>query len=172
LLQLEIPLETVMAAAGAAKRAGARVILDPAPAPPALPPELFQTLDVLTPNETEAAQLAGGQAAHLSTDDACSIARRLQGYGAKTVIVKLGERGCILADGGALESIAAPLVAAIDTTAAGDVFNAALAVALSEGASSVEACHFAVKAAALSVTRVGAQSSMPARADVDGFSVP
>jgi ribokinase len=167
LLQLEIPLETVMAAAQAAKREGARVILDPAPAPDNLPLELIRHVDVLTPNETEAAQLVGSPPASLSEEEARAIVRRLQGLGAKTVIIKLGARGCLLADGKVVNAIAAPTVAVVDTTAAGDVFNAAFAVSCSEGASLIDACRFAVQAAALSVTRLGAQRSMPSRAEVN-----
>jgi ribokinase len=184
LLQMEVPMVTVLAAAQAAKRHGAHVILDPAPAPeyPAdeqLARELLSSVDVLTPNETEAAQLLGHRAsaghracadhraAELSMDEARDIARRLQGFGPRTVIVKLGSRGCLLADGDSLEAVAAPTVTAVDTTAAGDVFNAAFAVAGAEGASKLDACRFAVQAAALSVTRLGAQASMPGRAEVE-----
>jgi ribokinase len=169
LLQLEIPLATVTAAAQAAKRQGAFVILDPAPAPDKLPQELLSSVDVLTPNETEAAQLAGCPPVSLSADEARDIARRLQDLGTKTVIMKLGARGCLLAESGMVEIIPAPSVMVVDTTAAGDVFNAALAVARSEGASLVEACHFAVKVAAFSVTRIGAQRSMPSRDEANWY---
>jgi ribokinase len=149
LLQLETPIETVIAAARFAKQRNALVILDPAPAPPAgLPRELLESIDILTPNETEAAILADSLDGH-------------------TVIFKLGERGCELRTGGKSIRIPAIRVNAIDTTAAGDVFNAALAVALSEGAELEAACRFAVKAAAISVTRLGAQSSAPSRDEVN-----
>lgn len=166
LLQLEIPLETVLAAAHCAKHAGAQVILDPAPAPAQLPAALLQLVDVLTPNETEAAQLTGNRPAELAVDEARDVVRQLQALGPPTIIMKLGERGCIVATSNSLEHIAAPRVAAIDTTAAGDVFNAAFAVARSEGESLADACRFAVGAAALSVTRLGAQESMPTRAEL------
>ena len=167
LLQLETTLETVTAAARLAKARGARVILDPAPAPSGgLPDELFQAVDVLTPNETEAAALAGLAPRPLTADEAGSIARTLQAKGTPTVIVKLGEQGCLLAEGAQQQLIPAPKVKAVDTTAAGDVFNAALAVALSEGKDLAAACQFAVKAGAVSVTRMGAQSSAPSRAEV------
>jgi ribokinase len=170
LLQLEIPLDTVTAAAQTAKRHGMQVILDPAPAPDKLlPRELLLSVDVLTPNETEASQLVGGRPASLSMDEARDIARRLQDLGAKIVIIKLGARGCLLAESGAVKTVAAPSVTVVDTTAAGDVFNAALAVARSEGASLVDACHFAVQVAALSVTRLGSQRSMPSRGEVNSF---
>jgi ribokinase len=171
LLQLETPLETVTAAALAARRAGARVILDPAPAPDGLPDDLLRSVDILTPNEVEAAQLAGQGARDLSLDDAEAIARRLLARGVGAAIIKLGARGCLLAEGESMSRIPAPPVNAIDTTAAGDVFNGALAVALSEGALLEEACRFAVRAAALSVTRMGAQSSMPRRDDIDRWNV-
>jgi len=149
LLQLETPIETVIAAARFAKQRNARVILDPAPAPQAgLPRELLESVDILTPNETEAAILG----------DALESPR--------TVILKLGQRGCELRSGGKSTLIPAIRVNAVDTTAAGDVFNAALAVALSEGAELEAACRFAVKAAAISVTRLGAQSSAPSRDEV------
>jgi ribokinase len=167
LLQLEIPLPTVVAAAQAARRQGAQVILDPAPASHSLPPELLQHVDILTPNETEAAQLVGETPGVLTREAAQNIARRLQAMGVKTVIVKLGPQGCLLVNGETATVIAAPRVAAVDTTAAGDVFNAALAVACSEGASLIDGCRFAVRAAALSVTRLGAQQSMPDRSAVD-----
>jgi ribokinase len=167
LLQLEIPIEAVIASALYAKKHGARVILDPAPAPSgALPAELFNAVDILTPNESEAAILAGLAPGSLTVEQAGAIARMLQAKGTRTVIVKLGEQGCLLADGDTEQLIPAPKVKAIDTTAAGDVFNAALAVALSEGKSLVAACEFAVRAGAVSVTRMGAQSSAPSRSEV------
>jgi len=169
LLQLESPAETVLEAARRAKPHGAQVILDPAPALPNPPPDLFKLIDVLTPNESEAAHLLGRQARDLTTDDAASIARKLQSLGPPTVIVKMGSQGCLLAEGRKLRQIPAPSVTVADTTAAGDVFNAALAVARAEGASLEKACEFAVRAAAVSVTRFGAQPSAPSRDEVTGF---
>jgi ribokinase len=167
LLQLEVPIETVTASAQYAKRRGAQVILDPAPAPGgALPVELLEAVDILTPNESEAAMLAGLAPGPLTTEQAGAIARTLQAKGTRTVIVKLGEQGCLLADGGEQRLIPAPKVKAVDTTAAGDVFNAALAVALSEKLDLAAACAFAVKAGAVSVTRMGAQSSAPSRGEI------
>jgi len=167
LLQLEIPIETVTAAAAAGRRAGAKVILDPAPAPEALPAVLCRHVDILTPNEVEAAQLLGLEAERLSLAEAEALAARLLATGVGAVIVKLGPQGCLVADGGRMSQVAAPAVDAVDTTAAGDVFNGALAVALAEQATLAEACRFAVHAAALSVTRIGAQPSMPVRDEVD-----
>ncbi len=166
LFQLETPLETVIAAALAAKRHQACVILDPAPAPTSLPQELLRSIDILTPNETEAARLVQVPPTHLTTDEARVIAKQLQATGPKAVIIKLGAQGCMLAEGDVTTLVPAPKVEAVDTTAAGDVFNAALAVACSEGASLVDGCRFAVRAAAVSVTRLGAQRGMPSRADV------
>jgi ribokinase len=171
LLQLESPIATVAAAAQAARRAGARVILDPAPAPAsALPADLLANVDILTPNETEAAILAGDAPGRLSVDAALDVARRLRNAGPPVVIVKLGEQGVALVTAEGSQILPAPAVTAVDTTAAGDVFNAALAVALSEGAGLIEACRFANRAAALSVTRRGAQAAAPGRAELDAFT--
>ena len=171
LLQLESPLATVVAAARAARRAGARVILDPAPAPSsALPGELLANVDILTPNETEAAILAGVSPRRLNAQEAFDVAWRLRASGPSTVIVKLGEQGVALVTADGSQVLPAPKVNAVDTTAAGDVFNAALAVALSEGAEIAAACQFANRAAALSVTRRGAQSAAPSRADLEAFA--
>jgi ribokinase len=169
LLQLENPYDTVTTAAQLAKQLGSRVVLDPAPAPASLPVDLLQAVDIITPNETEAARLAGSPAPTLSLDEALVIARKLQGLGPRIVIMKLGAQGCLLLDNEAATPVAAPGVNAIDTTAAGDEFNGAFAVAVSEGASLIEACRFAAHAAALSVTRLGSQPSMPSRAELDRF---
>jgi ribokinase len=168
LLQLETPMETVVAAAHTAKSLGARVILDPAPAPQRPPLELLRDVDILTPNETEAAQLVGAPLRTLSPEEARDIGRQLQSSGPKIVIMKLGAQGSLLIDRDSVTTITAPVVEAVDTTAAGDVFNGALAVAYSEGASLIEACRFATRAAAISVTRLGAQRSMPSRSEVMG----
>jgi ribokinase len=149
LLQLETPMETVIAAARFARKRNALVVLDPAPAPlTGLPRELLEAVDVFTPNETEATMLADSLG------------------GARATIFKLAERGCELRNGGGSICIPGIRVNAVDTTGAGDVFNAALAVALSEGAELEAACRFAVKAATVSVTRLGAQSSAPARHEI------
>jgi len=169
LLQLEIPMETVAAGAQAAKKAKARVILDPAPADPKCV-SLFPYVDILTPNETEAAILAGAPPSRLGPREAASVAHKLQNEGAGTVIVKLGDQGCVLVEGKRAILMPAPKVNAVDTTAAGDVFNAALAVALSEGMNLPDACGFANCAAAISVTRPGAQGAAPSRQDVETFA--
>ena len=169
LLQLENPVPTVAAAARAARGAGARVILDPAPAQ-TLPDELFQLVDVLTPNETEATVLAGLPPRRVDPPHAMAIAHSLRERGARTVIVKLGEQGCVLAAEGAARHLPAPRVEAVDTTAAGDVFNAGLAVGLGEGMDLVQACQFASRAAAVSVTRMGAQIAAPTRDEVEALA--
>jgi ribokinase len=169
LLQLEIPLETVAAGAQAAKKAKARVILDPAPADTRCV-SLFSFVDILTPNETEASILAGAPPSRLDPSQAVNVARKLQCQGAGIVIVKLGDQGCVLVEGKEALLLPAPKVNAVDTTAAGDVFNAALAVALSEGMNLPDACGFANCAAAISVTRPGAQGAAPSRQDVETFA--
>ena len=170
LLQLETPLPAVTAAARLGRELGARVILDPAPAPDSpLPAELLASVDILTPNETEAAILVGYPPRPLELGEAASIAAKLQALGPAVVIVKLGAQGCLLQEGAESSIISSPSVKAVDTTAAGDVFNGALAVALSEGKALKQACEFAVQAAALSVTRMGAQSSVPTRAELVEF---
>jgi ribokinase len=170
LLQLESPLATVVGGAAAGRRAGARVILDPAPAPStALPPELLANVDILTPNETEAAILTGASPRRMNADEAMEIGARLRVMGPAAVIVKLGEQGVALLTKHGSQLLRAPGVTAVDSTAAGDVFNGALAVALAEGAEIDAACRFANRAAALSVTRRGAQASAPTRAEVDAF---
>lgn len=166
LLQLEIPLETVVLAAEKARAGNARVLLDPAPAMP-LPLELLQVTDILTPNQTELAVLTGNSPA--SPAEVIEAAQRLRAQGPGAVIVKMGAEGCLLLDANGPRHFAAPGVDAVDTTGVGDCFNAALAVALSEDASLADACRFAVVAAALSVTRPGAQASAPSRGEVEGF---
>jgi ribokinase len=170
LLQLESPIWTVVEAAQAARHAGARVILDPAPAPSsALPPELLANVDILTPNETEAAILTGDSPRRMNPEQAIAVGQRLRAMGPPTVIVKLGEQGVALITAEGSQVLPAPAVNAVDSTAAGDVFNAALAVALTHGAEIAAACRFANRAAALSVTRRGAQASAPSRTELDAF---
>lgn len=164
LAQLETPLESVIAAVELARRAGMPVILNPAPAK-ALPDSLLKKISVLTPNETEAEQLTG-----ISTRTEAGVikaAEALRARGAPTVIVTLGARGALVSFGETCERYPAFKANAIDTTAAGDVFNGALAVALAEGRTLRNAVFFANAAAAISVTRLGAQSSAPKRREVD-----
>ena len=168
LLQLENPISTVVAAARAAKAAGATVILDPAPAPAGLlPSELLGCVDIITPNEVEALGLLGEAGNELDTEAAIAAAREIQKHGVPRIIIKLGAQGCAVLDRDRVEVISAPLVHSIDSTAAGDTFNGALAVGLAEGQTLLFACRLAVAAAALSVTKLGAQASMPNRFAAD-----
>lgn len=148
LFQLETPIPAVAAALRLAREEGARTILDPAPAQP-LTRELLELVDILTPNETEA-EVVGSA-------------------GPKAIIYKLGARGCRYKDGSTSIEWPGYKVEAVDTTAAGDTFNGALAVALAEGRPIPEALRFANAAAAISVTRLGAQASIPSRREVDQF---
>jgi ribokinase len=168
LLQLEIPLATVMRAAAEARSAGATVVLDPAPAVP-VPDQLLALADYVTPNERELAILAGGQPTSDDTpvDDVDAMARAVLERGAPCVLVKLGARGARLVSRDSVQIWPAREVHAVDTTAAGDAFNGALAVALTEGASIDQAVAFATVAASISVTRAGAQPSLPTRAEVE-----
>jgi ribokinase len=162
LLQLETPLETVNAAASLGKQRGLTVILDPAPAQP-LPATLLASVDIITPNETEALILLGRREATVSLEEAPDVARALRELGVGTVIVKLGGKGAFLSTDACDTHFAAPRVDVVDATAAGDTFNGALGVALAEGRPIQEAIVFANRAAALSVTRAGAQASIPTR---------
>ena len=164
--QLETPLATVTAAAEVAVKAGVQVILNPAPARP-LPNSLLELISILTPNETEAEILTGikvtGEAA------AAKACAKLRSRGVRAVILTLGQRGAFLADVDGQRLVPGFKVRTVDSTAAGDIFNGALSVALAEGETVLDAVRFANAAAALSVTRLGAQPSAPARAEVDKF---
>jgi ribokinase len=169
LLQLEVPDEAVTQAARMARRGGAVVILDPAPAR-LVSAELLSLCDFVTPNETELSALAGEPPAVSLT---LAEVRRLAGIVRERtarVLVKLGPAGALLVGPEGEQRWRAPAVDAVDTTAAGDCFNAAFAVALSEGRPIVEAGRFAALAASLSVTRAGAQPAMPTRIDVEAFA--
>ncbi len=169
LLQLEVPVSTVIAGARAARAAGLEVILDPAPAPKHLPAELLRFVDVITPNEMEASLLVGRKPGEVNVDEARAIAGELQSRGVRHVIIKLGANGCLLLEGGTATHVPAPPVKAVDTMGAGDSFNAAFAVACSEGATRLDACQFAVRAAAISVTRMGFQAGIPTRAELEAY---
>jgi ribokinase len=166
LVQLETPLNTVARAVELASKAGVRVILNPAPAR-ALPERVLRSVSILTPNEHEAETLTGVKVDGES--GAVRAAEALMRRGVKTVIVTLGARGALVADGGARGIIRGFKVRAVDSTAAGDIFNGALAVALAEGRALQDAVRFAQAAAAISVTRLGAQPSAPLRAEIDRF---
>ena len=127
-------------------------------------------MDFLTPNETETATLLGESGFSMDDDSAMELgAGRLLGLGPKTVVLKLGARGCLIAGEQGSHRVPGFKVDAVDTTAAGDVFNAAFAAALAEGQAVPLAARFANAAAALSVTRPGAQNSVPSRGEVDQF---
>jgi ribokinase len=164
LMQLETPLGTVAEAARLARRQGVAVILNPAPAQD-LPAELLRRVSILTPNESEASALSG-----LTVRDEASAAKaaaKLLRRGAGAVIITLGARGAFVADAQARQMVGGFRVKPVDTTAAGDVFNGALAVALGEGRSLLDAARFANAAAAISVTRRGAQPSAPRRREIE-----
>lgn len=168
LCQLETPMESVIAAMKAAHAKGVTTILDPAPAH-GLPEELFRATSILTPNQTEAGFLTCASTAIEGMDQAANAARQLQNRGTPIVIVKMGARGCLIADGAQLSEASGFPVQAVDTTAAGDTFNGALAAGLAEGMNLMDASRFANAAAALSVTKPGAIASMPSRSQVDQF---
>ena len=160
LLQLELPLALVTEAAAYARSRGVRVVLTPAPAVP-LPPSLLAAVDILVPNEHEAALLAG-------VDDPVAAARSLVARGGD-VVVTLGSRGALRVREGTETAVPAFPVDAVDTTAAGDTFAGVLAVGLASGLDWPGALRRASAAAALSVQRPGASSSMPDRAQIDAF---
>ncbi|HZZ59305.1 MAG TPA: ribokinase [Opitutaceae bacterium] len=166
LVQLEIPVPTVACAIRLGRRAGARVILNPAPAAP-LPAALLRGVDIFTPNESEAAAFVGH-----AVDSLRSVARAaaaLRTLGPPVVIVTLGARGAWVQDGSGGRLLPAIAVKAVDTTGAGDVFSGALAVGLAEGRPLDDAVRFGQAAAAISVTRPGTQSSVPSRAEIDAL---
>lgn len=166
LMQLETPLAGIIDAAQLAQKNNTTVVLNPAPARQ-LPDELLKNVDIITPNETEAELLTGVRV----TDEksAVSSARIFHDKGIATVLITLGSKGVYYSEQGEGEIISGFRVAAKDTTAAGDTFNGALLVALQEGKPVKEAIRFAHAAAAISVTRQGAQPSIPTRAETMEF---
>ncbi|HZQ70765.1 MAG TPA: ribokinase [Terriglobales bacterium] len=166
LTQLEIPVETAEAAMRLGRAQGAITILNPAPARP-VPASLLQSVDILTPNETEAAVLAGhkGQSAR----DPQQVARELIRLGVKTVIVTLGEKGALVVNASSSVHVPAIEVSAVDTTGAGDAFNAGLAAALAFGAPLEEAVRFAAVTGGLAVTREGVVPALPDRGEVAAY---
>jgi ribokinase len=168
--QLEVPDASVGHALKRGRELGKTVILNPAPASRPLPPDWYASIDYLIPNESEASALTGLVVDSLETAQAA--ATRLIAMGAGKVIITLGAQGSLFADGQRFEHFPAPVVKAVDTTAAGDTFVGGFAAALAGGQDEVQAIRFGQVAAALSVTRAGAQPSIPALSDVQAFKNP
>jgi len=166
LMQLESPLESVLAAAKIAHQNKTTVVLNPAPAR-ALPDELLALVDIITPNETEAEKLTGIRVTN--DDDAAKAAQALHAKGIDSVIITLGSRGVWASQQGKGQRVPGFRVKAVDTIAAGDTFNGALMTALLEEKPLPEALRFAHAAAAIAVTRKGAQPSVPWREEIDEF---
>lgn len=168
MLQLEVPYETVSAAAKAARAAGAIVVLNPAPAPPTgdLPPALLQNVDILVPNQTEAELLTG--VAVTDTTSARKACRAIKSLGVKQVILTMGASGAIIFDDcNNITEVPAFKVEAVDTTAAGDAFCGALAASLADNKSLNEAVLLGCAAGSLACTKPGAEPSLPTRAEID-----
>lgn len=163
MMQLEIPMETVEFIAKFAASKKVLVILDPAPSSD-LSAELLSHIDIITPNQTEAEMLSGIKV-H-SIESAKKAARAIYAMGVKHVVITMGALGVVICSEGKIHLVETPKVEALDTTAAGDVFNGGLAVALSEGKTLIDAVYFGCLAAAVSVTRLGAQSSIPYRNEI------
>lgn len=166
LMQLESPLQAVTLATKFAKSAGVKVVLNPAPAQP-LPDSLLSHIDIITPNETEAEILTGIKVTDEQT--AAVAANHFHQLGIETVLITLGSKGVYYSEKGQGEIIPGFRVDAVDTTAAGDTFNGAFVTALLEGQSPKESIRFAHAAAAISVTRMGAQTAIPTRTETDTF---
>lgn len=166
LMQLESPLESVLAAAKIAHQHQTTVVLNPAPARD-LPDELLSLIDIITPNETEAEKLTGIRVEN--DDDAAKAARVLHEKGIGIVMMTLGSRGVWVSHDGQGRRVPGFKVQAVDTIAAGDTFNGAFVTALLEGTALDEAIRFAHAAAAIAVTRKGAQPSVPWREEIDEF---
>ncbi|UII69721.1 ribokinase [Pseudomonas sp. HN11] len=165
--QLEVPMNTVGFTLKRGRELGKTVILNPAPASGPLPAEWYASIDYLIPNESEATALSGVTVD--SIESAKAAATQLIQAGAGKVIITLGSQGALFTDGQRFEHLQAPKVTAVDTTAAGDTFVGGFAAALANGKSEAEAIRFGQVAAALSVTRAGAQPSIPTLNDVQGF---
>jgi ribokinase len=175
LASLEVPLATVIRGLERARSGGMTTVLNPAPVDPAiLDPEVLALVDVLTPNYEEARAL--GMPARLAESHdvvatALEAIRLLRGRGVRNIAVTLGPAGCLVASDAACVLIPAPKVEAVDTVGAGDCFNGALAVALAEGRTLVDAAAWACAAGALAVTRPGAQNALPRRDEIDRMGV-
>jgi ribokinase len=164
LMQLEIPMATIEAVAKLSKNTGQKLIINPAPAQP-LSDDLLNGLFLVTPNETEAFLLTG-----IKVEDAASASQAADIFlskGVQNVIITLGKQGAYFQNSSLKLKVDAPVVRAMDTTAAGDTFSGAIAVAITEKMDWKDAIQFAVKAASISVTRMGAQASVPYRVELD-----
>lgn len=166
ILQLEIPINTVIDCITLANKLGTKVILNPAPAKE-LPDEIFPMIDIITPNETELSALADIKVENL--EDVRRASSKLLEKGVKNVVVTLGEQGCFFKNSKEEYFGESFKVKAVDTTAAGDAFNGALAVALGEGKPIKDALKFSNAVGALTTTKLGAQKSLPLRQDVQSF---
>ncbi len=165
--QLEVPMDTVGYVLKRGRELGKTVILNPAPATSPLPADWYSSIDYLIPNESEASALSGLPVDSLESAELA--ANRLIAAGAGKVIITLGAQGLLFANGQSVEHFPAPTVKAVDTTAAGDTFVGGFAAALASGKSEAQAIRFGQVAAALSVTRAGAQPSIPSFSDVQAF---
>lgn len=163
LMQLEIPIETVDYAASIAKEKGIKIVLNPAPAQ-FLPTSLIEKLYLITPNKTEAEILSGIKVTDLESAKRAAIA--ISEKGVENVVITLGSEGALIKEGDTFHQVSSYKVKTVDTTAAGDTFNGALCVGLSEGLSILDSVKMASKASALTVTRMGAQSSIPYRREL------
>lgn len=166
LTQLEIPLPTVLRVAEMSSAAGKQLILNPAPARP-LPDSLLQKVFLITPNETEAEILTGIRVSDVESARRAALWFREKGV--QQIVITMGSQGAFVFTDDFQGMVPAYKVKAIDTTAAGDVFNGALTVALSEGKTTADAARFGCAASALAVMRPGAQSSIPTRTEIDAF---
>ncbi len=166
LMQLEIPVSAVLKAAKIAHEAGAFVVLNPAPYAE-LPEEIFKYISLFIPNETELASFSGMPVT--DKDSAAAAAKVLLGKGVRNMIVTMGSKGSLIIDGGEPQLVLARKVKAVDTTGAGDTYCGSICVALSEGKSIKEAAEFASAVSALSVTKMGAQTAIPTRAEAEVF---
>jgi len=166
LVQLEIPIETILQVCTFAKGRGALLVLNPAPICP-LPEEILSLVDIITPNQVEAKGLSG-----ITVTDSASAtlaAAKIHDMGPEHIIITMGDKGAVLFSSGEMISISGHPVDAVDTTAAGDVFNGALTMGLAKGNDILSSMTLANKAAAIAVTRIGAQSSAPTMDELDTF---
>tara|TARA_R110002095_G_scaffold57178_1_gene48955 strand:+ start:11120 stop:12052 length:933 start_codon:yes stop_codon:yes gene_type:complete len=164
LMQLEVPVETVIAAAAIAREAGVPVILDPAPAPASVPAELLN-VDLICPNQSEAAALLGKPVD--SMEAAVALIQELTTLGPRQAMITMAEQGAVVFDGETVETVPPFEINAVDSTAAGDAFAAGLAVRLAEQATLIDAVKFASAAGALAASGAGAQTAMPTREQIE-----